>query len=76
MKVAKEYGLETSSFNMIGIPGETPSMFEKTIELNQMVKPDSLILASYYPFPGSPLGDLCKEKGYKEALSPVSLRCI
>ena len=63
-KIAKECGLKTFSFNMIGIPGETPSMFQKTIELNQVVQPDELQLTTYYPFPGSRLGDFCKGKGY------------
>ncbi|MBI2934929.1 MAG: B12-binding domain-containing radical SAM protein [Chloroflexi bacterium] len=62
--VARECGLRTSSFNMIGIPGETPETFQKTIELNRIAKPDALQLTTYYPFRGSELGELAKEKGY------------
>ena len=62
-----------SSFNMIGIPGETPAGFQKTIKLNQIIRPDMIQLSTYYPFPGSELGDMCYEKGYikEEALSSI-----
>jgi len=69
--IARESGLQVSSFNMIGIPGETPAGFQKTIKLNQIIRPDTIQLSTYYPFPGSALGDMCYEKGYikEEVLS-------
>lgn len=61
---AKGSGLKTYSFNMVGIPEETPERFEKTIELNQKVKPDEMQITIFYPYPGTALGDLCREKRY------------
>ena len=56
--------MAVSSSNMIGILGETPDGFQKTIKLNQIIRPDTVQLSTYYPFPGSELGDMCHEKGY------------
>ncbi len=62
-KTAKETGLKTYSFNMVGIPGETKEKFNKTITINQVIAPDDLQLSIFYPFPGTPLGDFCKDNG-------------
>jgi len=63
---AKEFGLETMSFNMVGFPGETKASIRKTIELNKRIKPTYAQITVFYPYAGSPLGKLCKEKGYIE----------
>lgn len=62
--LAKKYGIETYSFNMIGIPGETINNFKKTIQLNQLIQPDKLQISIFYPYPGTKLGDVCREKGF------------
>jgi tetratricopeptide (TPR) repeat protein len=66
-KAAKKTGLKTSSFNMVGIPGETPEDFQKTIELNRKIMPDQMQLTIFYPYPGTRLGDYCFDKGYVKA---------
>ena len=63
-KIAREEGLKTYSFNMVGIPDETPDLFMKTIRLNREILPDEAQLSIFYHFSGTPLGELCKEKGY------------
>lgn len=63
---AKEFSLETMSFNMIGIPGETKETIRKTIEFNKRIKPTYAQVSVFYPYAGTPLGELCKEKGYIE----------
>lgn len=63
---AKEYGLETMSFNMIGFPGETKNSIRKTVELNKTIKPTHAQVSVFYPYAGTPLGELCREKGYIE----------
>lgn len=63
---AKENGLETMSFNMIGFPGETRDSIKKTIDLNKKIKPTYVQVSIFYPYAGTPLGKLCKEKGYIE----------
>ncbi len=61
--LAKKYELQTFSFNMIGIPGETRQAFKKTIKLNQKIKPDRLQLSVFYPYPGTELAIRAKEQG-------------
>ena len=61
---AREAGLETMSFNMIGFPGETKESIRKTIELNKRIKPTYVQVSTFYPYAGTPLGELCKEKNY------------
>lgn len=63
-RIAREYGIETGSFNMVGIPGENPSQFSETIKLNQIINPDRLQISIFYPYPGSQLGELCRQNGY------------
>ncbi len=63
---AREAGLETMSFNIIGFPGETKESIRKTIELNKRIRPTYAQVSVFYPYAGTPLGDLCKEKGYIE----------
>ncbi|MFH1478612.1 MAG: radical SAM protein [Candidatus Omnitrophota bacterium] len=61
---AKREGIETMSFNMIGFPGEDKSSIRKTIDLNKKIKPTYVQVSIFYPYAGTPLGELCEEKGY------------
>lgn len=63
-RFARDSGLETASFNMVGIPGETPRDFQDTVRINQQIVPDVAQISIFYPFRGTRLGDLCYEKGY------------
>ncbi|MFC1962415.1 B12-binding domain-containing radical SAM protein [Chloroflexota bacterium] len=56
-------GIATYSFNMVGIPSETPEMAEETIELNQRINPDDLQVSIFYPYPGTELYQVCEENG-------------
>lgn len=70
IRCAKELGISVSVFVMIGIPGETPEKFQKTIKICQETLPDYIQLSIFYPFPGTSLGDLCKEESYIKGESP------
>jgi anaerobic magnesium-protoporphyrin IX monomethyl ester cyclase len=48
-------GMKTWSFNMVGIPGETPEDLLATIELNNRAKTDYVRVSVYTPYPGTPL---------------------
>ena len=63
-KMAKNAGLKTYSFNMIGLPFETREDIQETIALNQKVKPDILQVSIFQPYPGTALQKLCIEKGW------------
>jgi anaerobic magnesium-protoporphyrin IX monomethyl ester cyclase len=58
---AKEYGLSTSAFLMIGVPTETPSTIMDTLKFVAEVEPDRYKFSVFYPFPGTVLYDYCVE---------------
>ncbi len=62
--IARQAGLKTKSFNMVGFPHETPQHFQDTVKLNAKIKPDSVILSIFDPYPGTKLGDECRSMGW------------
>ncbi|MBN1384715.1 MAG: B12-binding domain-containing radical SAM protein [Elusimicrobia bacterium] len=62
VKLAREYGLQVSFLNMVGLPGETMEDFEKTIEINRKCLPDWTSASIFYPYPGTDLYSLCKKQ--------------
>lgn len=63
-KVIQEYGLRTTAYTMIGFPTETREEVFQTIEFVRSVNLDVSIMSIFFPFKGTPLRDLCIEKGY------------
>ncbi|NQT00024.1 MAG: B12-binding domain-containing radical SAM protein [Candidatus Omnitrophica bacterium] len=61
---AKEAGLQTFSLNMIGLPYETPRLFQKTIHLNKILKVDIPLLYVFHPYPKTALSQLCLKEGF------------
>lgn len=61
---AKGSGLETLSFNLIGLPGETPEMFDETIRINKECEVDYPLLYVFYPYPGTILYEKCITEKY------------
>lgn len=68
---AKEVGLKTKAFNMVGLPGESRKLFEDTIRLNALVNPDALTIYVFFPYPGTEAYDICKAKGYLNDSSEI-----
>ncbi|MBM3251251.1 MAG: B12-binding domain-containing radical SAM protein [Candidatus Omnitrophica bacterium] len=62
-KCAKDAGLLTHSFNMIGIPGETKECFKETVKLNRVIQPDYFQLTVFYPYEGTQLYEVVRQKG-------------
>lgn len=62
--IAKKAGLVTYSYNMVGLPYETDSDVQETIDLNQQVGPDFLQISIFQPYPGTTLRDICKKEGW------------
>ena len=60
-RIAKEAGLKTKSFNIVGFPHETPERFQDTIRINQIINPDTVILGIFDPYPGTMLHEECKK---------------
>jgi len=63
MKAAKEVGLETMGFFMIGNPGENEETMEATIKFALELDPDFAFFAMTTPFPGTELYELVLKKG-------------
>lgn len=49
---------------MIGIPGETAEDIEQTLALNDVLSPDDFGYSVFYPYPGTSLFQICREKGF------------
>lgn len=62
--ISKKIGVKTFSFNMIGVPGETPETIKETINLNRRIMPDKMQATVFYPYAGTVLGDRCLKEGY------------
>ena len=60
-KRLKEAGIQLFTFNMVGLPGETPEQMLDTLALNKKMKPDSGICTFFYPFAHTKLYDLCEK---------------
>lgn len=73
VKLAREYGLQVSFLNLIGIPGETPSDFKKTIEVNRICMPDWMGMSIFYPYPGTDLYSTCKNRGLLKKSLPTEM---
>lgn len=62
--IAKDVGLETLAYIMIGFPFETKEMIEETISLVQLLNPDYIQISIFYPYPGTELFQICLENGF------------
>lgn len=63
-KWAKESGLETYAFNMIGLPFETKESLQKTIVLNKKIQPDRIGASIFNAYKGTELYKICKENNW------------
>ncbi|MFQ5672438.1 MAG: B12-binding domain-containing radical SAM protein [Nitrospinales bacterium] len=71
--LARKYGLRTMSFNIIGIPHETKWDIRETIRLNRRLRPSSVQVSLFQPYPGTALHKLCEENGWLNGRAlPVS----
>jgi len=69
---ARRFGIETLSYNMIGLPYETPEMIRETINLNKRLAPSRIAIFFFYPYPGTELYELCKREGFLSGRSSTS----
>lgn len=61
--LCRKYGIKTSAFNIIGVPGETFSSALDTVKLNARANPDWSYITYFNPYVGTKLHELCVEKG-------------
>lgn len=61
--LAKKYGFWVNTFFITGFPFEEEEDIRETMEFIKEVKPDSVNLCTFTPYPGTALFDMCVEKG-------------
>jgi len=61
---AREMGLNTRAFFIIGLPGETKETIEKTLEFAREIKANDYIFNSVTPFPGTKLHEIAEKNGW------------
>lgn len=49
---------------MLGLPGETTHDLQQTLELHEQLQPHDFGYFVFYPYPGTRLFHVCREKGY------------
>jgi radical SAM superfamily enzyme YgiQ (UPF0313 family) len=73
--LARKYGLKVAFFNMLGLPGETIADFKETAKINRTCLPDWNFTSIFYPYPGTKLYSLCRERGLlKEPIDTTTER--
>ncbi|NVM02610.1 MAG: radical SAM protein, partial [Candidatus Helarchaeota archaeon] len=62
-RLTHEVKIDTRTYIMIGLPGETASMAQNTIKFLKEIDPDFANIYIYSPYPGTELFEIAKEKG-------------
>ncbi len=60
----KDAGIMVTANYMIGVPGETPDDLQATIDLHHRLQPLDFGYFIFYPFPGTQLFQVCRQRGY------------
>tara|TARA_B100001964_G_scaffold70082_1_gene79439 strand:- start:454 stop:1941 length:1488 start_codon:yes stop_codon:yes gene_type:complete len=63
-KILEKSRIPVTVHNIIGFPGETRELAFDTIRLNRQIEADSITALFFVPYTGTPLRQLCLEKGY------------
>ena len=63
-RVAREEGISTCAFLMVGLPGESWKTIQNTKRLLSEIKPDDVIVSIATPFPGTLLHKMAEENGW------------
>lgn len=64
LQLLKDEGIRVHLLNMIGLPRESRKMIDETIAAVRKAKPDVSDCGCFFPYRGTPLGDLAIEEGY------------
>jgi anaerobic magnesium-protoporphyrin IX monomethyl ester cyclase len=63
-RLLKETGIKRTSYNIIGLPGQTEEMILNTIQFNRILQPDNITTAFYSPYIGTLEEEKSKSMGY------------
>jgi len=74
----KNAGIIVNTYNIIGLPYETPALSLETIKLNAQMHTDNIIISYFYPYPQTEILEIAKEAGFIDVTispdDPVRLR--
>jgi radical SAM superfamily enzyme YgiQ (UPF0313 family) len=59
----RAYGIERWSYNIVGLPTETLPQALETVRFNAEIDPELAMAFIFYPYPGTDLHRLCRERG-------------
>ena len=71
-KLVNKAGIQSYSFNIIGLPFETPEMVEDTIKLNSQLAVDVIQVSVFYPYPKTDLYEICRQNGWLSQNEKIS----
>lgn len=61
--LAKRYGLDVDMYVLIGLPWETLSDFNETINCLRECQPNNIMPSIFFPYPGTEIHSMCKKEG-------------
>lgn len=64
LEIASALDIPFSTFNMIGLPDETPALHWQTVLLNRQIRSDTTNCSTFTPFVGTSLRELAVRRGY------------
>lgn len=65
IKLTKEVGISVAISVIVGYPGETVDMFNKTLDFIRRTEPDYVYMCEAVPYPGTELYKLLKDSGWE-----------
>jgi len=60
----RQLGIQTKSFNMVGLPFEDMGKVLETIKLNVEANPDIIQVSIFYPYPGTELFEISRKNNF------------
>lgn len=71
VRLAKKHGFRVDMGVMVGMPGESMHDFKRTVECVKQCQPDITSLSIFFPYPGTALHQVCKERGLLDHKLPT-----
>lgn len=66
-RTLKKHGIKFRTYNVIGLPSETPEEMLATLELNLQIKPDFPWCSIFTPYPETKLAEFAVANGYLDS---------